>query len=73
MTHIEGMEVPVPSPFPAPNTFAIGLSLSCVLYKTLVMAQRVKHLPTAWETRVQSLGQKDPLEKEMATASSTLP
>ena len=32
----------------------------------------VKHLPTIWETQVQSLGQKDPLEKEMATHSSTL-
>ena len=32
----------------------------------------VKRLPTIWETQVQSLGQKDPLEKEMATHSSTL-
>ena len=32
----------------------------------------VKHLPTMWETRVQSLGQEDPLEKEMATHSSIL-
>ena len=36
------------------------------------MAQRVKHLPTMWETRVGSLGQEDTLEKEMATHSSTL-
>ena len=36
------------------------------------MAQMAKHLPTMWETRVQSLGQEDPLEKEMATYSSTL-
>ena len=36
------------------------------------MAQMVKHLPTMWETRVQSLGQEDPLKKEMATHSSTL-
>ena len=36
------------------------------------MAQTVKHLPTRWETRVQSLGQEDLLEKEMATHSSTL-
>ena len=36
------------------------------------MAQRVKHLPAMWETQVQSLGQEDPLEKEMATHSSTL-
>ena len=36
------------------------------------MAQTVKHLPTMEETQVQSLGQEDPLEKEMATHSSTL-
>ena len=36
------------------------------------MAQRVKHLPAMQETQVQSLGQEDPLEKEMATHSSTL-
>ena len=32
----------------------------------------VKHLPAMWETWVQSLGQEDPLEKEMATHPSTL-
>ena len=32
----------------------------------------VNRLPTMWETRVRSLGQEDPLEKEMATHSSTL-
>ena len=36
------------------------------------MAQRVKRLSTMWETRVRSLGQEDPLEKEMAIHSSTL-
>ena len=36
------------------------------------MAQTVEHLPTMWETQVLSLGQEDPLEKEMATHSSTL-
>ena len=36
------------------------------------MAQRVKRLPAMWETWVQSLGWEDPLEKEMATHSSTL-
>ena len=30
------------------------------------------YLYTLWETQVQSLGQEDPLEKEMATHSSTL-
>ena len=32
----------------------------------------VKHLFTMQETQVQSLGREDPLEKEMATHSSTL-
>ena len=32
----------------------------------------VKHLPAMQETQVRSLGQEDPLEKEMATHSSTL-
>ena len=36
------------------------------------MTQMVKDLPTMWETRVQSLGQEDLLEKEMATHSSIL-
>ena len=36
------------------------------------MAQRLKHLPAMQETWVQSLGQEDALEKEMATHSSIL-
>ena len=36
------------------------------------MAQTVKCLSTMRETQVQSLGREDPLEKEMATHSSTL-
>ena len=36
------------------------------------MAHMVKRLSTMWETQVQSLGQEDPLEKEMAIHSSTL-
>ena len=39
---------------------------------TSLVAQTVKRLPTMQETRVQSLGQEDLLEKEMATHSSTL-
>ena len=39
---------------------------------TSLVAQMVKHLPTTWETWVRSLGREDPLEKEMATHSSTL-
>ena len=34
------------------------------------MAQMVKSMPAVQETLVQSLGQEDPLEKEMATHSS---
>ena len=34
------------------------------------MAQAVKRLPAMRETRVRSLGQEDPLEKDMATHSS---
>ena len=34
------------------------------------MAQKVKNLPAMQETRVQSLGQDNTLEKEMATYSS---
>ena len=36
------------------------------------MAQIVKNLLAMWETQVRSLGQKDPLEKELATHSSVL-
>ena len=37
------------------------------------MAQMVKRLSTMWETRVRSLGWEDPLEKEMAIHSRTMP
>ena len=37
-----------------------------------LVGQMVKNLPAMRETRVRSLGQEDPLEKEMATHSSTL-
>ena len=37
-----------------------------------LVAQTVKRLSTMWETRVQSLGWEDPLEKEMATHSRTI-
>ena len=37
-----------------------------------LVAQRLKCLPAMRETWVQSLGQEDPLEKEMATHSSIL-
>ena len=37
-----------------------------------LVAQSIKKLPAVQETQVQSLGQEDPLEKEMATHSSIL-
>ena len=37
-----------------------------------LVAQMVERLPTMQETWVRSLGREDPLEKEMATHSSTL-
>ena len=41
-------------------------------YVTSLVAQIVKCLPTMKETRIQSLGWEDLLEKEMTTHSSTL-
>ena len=37
-----------------------------------LLAQKVKNLPAMQETKVQSLGWEDPLEKRMATHSSIL-
>ena len=39
---------------------------------TWITVQKLKRLPAMWETWVQSLGQEDPLEKEMATHSNIL-
>ena len=40
--------------------------------KERLVAQMVKSLPAMQETRLQSLGQEDPPEKETATHSSIL-
>ena len=37
-----------------------------------LVAQMVKNLPAVQQAQVQSLGQEDPLEEEMATRSSIL-
>ena len=42
------------------------------LVRISLVAQTVKRLPTMQKTRVRSLGQEGPLEKEMAIHSSTL-
>ena len=44
----------------------------CYPMRASLIAQLVKNLPAVQETWVQFLGQKDPLEKEMATHSSIL-
>ena len=44
----------------------------CTIARASLKTQLVKNLPAMQETRVQSLGLEDPLEKEMATHSSIL-
>ena len=44
----------------------------CYRHWSSLVAQRVKHLPPMQKTWLQSLGQEDLLENEMATHSSTL-
>ena len=43
-----------------------------IYIRASLVALRVKYLPAMQKTQVRSLGQEDPLEKEMATHSSTL-
>ena len=52
-------------------SFSILVSLEYM--PTSLVVQTVKHLSTMRETRVRSLGREDPLEKEMASHSSTIP
>ena len=54
------------------NIYLMGIAHSTDLYLGFLVAQMVKHLPAMWETQVRSRGWEDPLEKEMATHSSTL-
>ena len=49
----------------------VNITIFEEIYASLI-AQRLKRLPGTRETWVQSLGQEDPLEKEMATHSKTL-
>ena len=48
------------------------LVTSAQIVRASLVAQTVKHLPAVQETWVRSLGWEYPLEKEMATHSSTL-
>ena len=49
-----------------------SLATAIIKSRDSLVAQTVKHLPAMQETQVLSLGCEDPLEKEMATHSSTL-
>ena len=53
----------------------MGRNISDFIYIYLgasLVAQMIKNLPAMWKTQVQSLGQEDPLEQEMATHCSIL-
>ena len=63
--------LPIPH-LPNQNLHFSKISVSHRHIWTSLVAQMVKHLPTMQETHVQSLGQEDLLEKEMATHSSIL-
>ena len=54
------------------NQISLNLTYVCTSFRTFLVAQTVTCLPTMQETQVQSLGQEDLLEKEMATHSSIL-
>ena len=47
-------------------------TLSIIAIRAPLVAQMAKNLPAMQKAQVRSLGQEDPLEKEMATHSSTL-
>ena len=59
--------LPFPSPEDLPDPGIKPVSLT-----SLALAARFFYHCATWETQVRSLGQEDPLEKEMATCSSTL-
>ena len=50
----------------------VPLMLGDAYFPSVLVAQTVKNLPTMSESWVWSLGQADPLEKEMAPHSSIL-
>ena len=58
--------------WPLPKTHIISSPSEYQWIEASLVAPRVKCLPATWETWVWSLGQEEPLEKEMATHSSTL-
>ena len=61
----------IPKAMPKNAQTTTQLHSSHMLAGTFLVAQMVKHLSAMQEIWVQSLGREDPLEKEMATHSST--
>ena len=53
-------------------TNSVGDILIHVLMGNSLVTQSIKNMSAVQETRAQSLGQEDPLEKEMVTHSSIL-
>ena len=54
------------------SSFIHSINISCLPIMGFPSGSAVKNLPTTQETQVQSLGQKDPLEKGMAIHFSIL-
>ena len=74
-SHTQAPQSQVHTPtYPTASGLMPGLELPPLpaLHGHSLVAQTVKRLPAMRETRVQSLGWEDALEKEMATHSSTL-
>ena len=69
MLHVLAIENSVVMNIGVHMSLSVLVSLVCTAF---LVAYTVKHLPAMQETQVQSLGQEDPLEKEMATHSSAL-
>ena len=70
-----GTPSPLPRPPPAfqqvflPDDFFESFIINYTYVKASLVVHMVKNLPAMQETRVQSLGQEDPLEEGMATHS----
>ena len=62
----------MPNKYPLLWLYLYWFYLYYTIIRASLVAQVVKNLPAMQETRVQSLGQEDPLEEEMASHSSIL-
>ena len=63
--------LPRPWDTPGKNT-GVGCHFLGLIIKGFPSGSAMKNLPAMQENQIQSLGQKDPLEKEMVTNSSIL-